>query len=138
MVLGVALAVAPSVAWAQNPADAGGREIEVVVDPDYQPSRIEVTAGERVRLRFIRRSGGACTREVVFPTLNLRRELPTGQPVVIELPVLPVGETPFQCGMNMVRGVVVVSAPVVAPAPAVAPAPPAPPPPPPRRRPARR
>ena len=43
-----------------------------------------------------------------------------GQPVVVELPVLPVGETPFQCGMNMVRGVVVVSAPVVTPAPPVA------------------
>jgi plastocyanin domain-containing protein len=103
-----ALLLAPATAAAQ---DAGVREVEVVVDQAYQPSRIEVAPGERVRLRFVRRGYGGCTREVVFPTLGLRRELPTGQPVVVELPALPAGETPFQCGMNMVRGVVVVRAP---------------------------
>lgn len=115
MVLVAALAAAPSAARAQ---DAGAREVEVVVDQRYQPARIEAAPGERLRLRFIRRDYGGCTREVVFPTLDLRRALPTGQPVVIELPALPVGETPFQCGMNMVRGVVVVRAPVAAPPPA--------------------
>lgn len=134
-VLGAAMMVAPSMARAQQ-ADGGGREVEVVVDQDYQPSRIEVTQGERLRLRFLRRGYGGCTREVVFPTLNLRRELPTNQPVVIELPALPLGETPFQCGMNMVRGVVVVRAPVAAPPPP-APAPPPAPPPPPRPAPRR-
>lgn len=116
VVLGAAMMAAPSAARAQQ-ADAGVREVEVVVDQDYQPSRIEVTQGERLRLRFLRRSYGGCTREVVFPTLNLRRELPPNQPVVLELPALPLGETPFQCGMNMVRGVVVVRAPVAAPPP---------------------
>ena len=120
LMLGAAMLVAPSVALAQ---DAGVREVEVVVDQGYQPSRIEVTQGVPVRLRFIRRDYGGCTREVVFPTLNLRRELPTNQPVVIELPALPLGETPFQCGMNMVRGVVVVRAPVAAPTPPPSPTP---------------
>ncbi|MDO9019018.1 MAG: cupredoxin domain-containing protein [Myxococcales bacterium] len=120
MVLGAALAAVPSAALAQ---DAGAREVEVVVDQGYQPARIEAAPGERLRLRFIRRDYGGCTREVVFPTLSLRRELPTGQPVLIDLPALPPGETPFQCGMNMVRGVVVVRAPAPAPAPAPTPAP---------------
>jgi hypothetical protein len=130
MVMFAALAVGPAVA----PTAAGAqtteavREVEVVVDNGYQPSRIEVRPGERVRLRFIRRDYGGCTREVVFPTLNLRRELPTDQPVVIDLPVLPVGETTFQCGMNMLRGSIVVAAPP-------APAPPPPAPAPARRRP---
>jgi plastocyanin domain-containing protein len=136
LVLGAAMLVAPSVARAQTASDAGVREIEVVVDQGYQPSRIEVAQGEPVRLRFIRRDYGGCTREVVFPTLNLRRELPPNQPVVIELPALPPGETPFQCGMNMVRGVVVVRAPVAAPAPPPTPArPPTPAPRAPHRRP---
>ena len=118
MVLGAALMAAPTAVSAQ---DAGVREIEVVVDGAYQPARIEVAPGERVRLRFLRRDYGGCTREVVFPSLNLRRALPTNEPVVIDLPALPVGETAFHCGMNMVRGALVVRAatpvaPVVAPA----------------------
>ena len=117
--LGAAVMV-PAVAGAQTTEAV--REVEVVVDNGYQPSRIEVRPGERVRLRFIRRDYGGCTREVVFPTLNLRRELPTDQPVVIDLPALPVGETTFQCGMNMLRGSIVVAA----PAPPPAPPPPAP------------
>jgi len=122
-----AAAMAPAVAGAQT-ADAV-REVEVVVDNGYQPSRIEVRPGERVRLRFIRRDYGGCTREVVFPTLNLRRDLPTDQPVVIDLPALPVGETTFQCGMNMLRGSIVVAAPPPPPTPPPTPTAPA------RRRP---
>ncbi|MDB4931756.1 MAG: hypothetical protein JWM10_4240, partial [Myxococcaceae bacterium] len=123
-IVGATLLLAPTSALAQ---DAGVREVEVVVEQAYAPSRIEAAPGERLRLRFVRRGYGGCTREVVFPTLGLRRELPTGEPVVVDLPPLPVGETPFQCSMNMVRGVVVVRAP---PAPQAVVAPPAP-----RRRP---
>jgi plastocyanin domain-containing protein len=46
----------------------------------------------------------------VFPKLNLRRELLTDKPVVIELPALGPGEYEFKCGMNMVRGKLVVVA----------------------------
>lgn len=118
-VLGAALGLAPwmmpAVARAQAPAGAAVREVEVVVDGGYRPARVEVASGERVRLRFVRRDFGGCTREVVFPTLGLRHELPTGRPVTVDLPVLPAGETPFECGMGMVRGVVVVRAASAAP-----------------------
>ncbi len=86
------------------------REIEVVVDGGYQPGRISVTEGERVRLKFVRRDHSPCTREVVFSGLDIRRELPTDQPVVIELPSLAAGTYEFKCGMNMVRGVLEVQA----------------------------
>ncbi|UJR84354.1 cupredoxin domain-containing protein [Sandaracinus amylolyticus] len=84
------------------------REIEIVVRGSYQPNRIVVREGERVRLRFVRHEYASCTREVVFPALGIRRELPPHQPVVIELPQLAVGEHEFRCGMNMVRGTIVV------------------------------
>jgi plastocyanin domain-containing protein len=86
------------------------REIEVVVDGGYKPGRISVTEGERVRLKFVRREHSPCTREVVFPGLDIRRELPTDQPVVIELPALAAGEYEFKCGMNMIKGVLEVVA----------------------------
>jgi plastocyanin domain-containing protein len=84
------------------------REIEIVVEGAYKPQRIEIRAGERVRLRFVRKDYGPCTREVVFPKLNLRRELPTSQPITIELPALAAGEYEFKCGMNMIKGLLVV------------------------------
>ena len=84
------------------------REIEVVVEGGYKPKRIEVPKGERIRLRFVRKEHGSCTREVLFPKLGIRRELPTNQPVTIELPALEPGEYEFRCGMNMIKGAVVV------------------------------
>jgi plastocyanin domain-containing protein len=85
------------------------REIEIVVDGTYKPNRIELHEGERVRLKFVRKEFNSCTKEVVFPQLNIRRELPPNKPVVIELPALTKGEYEFKCGMNMVRGTIVVS-----------------------------
>lgn len=92
---------------AQTPAV---REIEVIVDGGYRPGRITVAEGERVRLKFVRREQSPCTREVVFAALNIRRELPTDQPIIIELPALAAGEYEFKCGMNMIKGVLEVVA----------------------------
>jgi plastocyanin domain-containing protein len=84
------------------------REIEIIVDGGYKPGRIVIPEGERVRLKFVRKDYSPCTREVVFASLGIRRELPTNVPVVIELPAQSPGEIPFACGMNMVKGVIVV------------------------------
>lgn len=93
---------------AQAAAQAAPREIEIVVEGAYKPSRIEVREGERVRLKFVRKDYGSCTREVVFPKLDIRRELPTNKPVSIDLPLLAPGEYTFHCGMKMVKGTLVV------------------------------
>ena len=95
-----------SVAHAEPPAPG----IEIVVEGGYKPDRVVVKQGEPVLLRFLRKEYSGCTLEVVFPTLDLRRELPTGETVVIDLGTPPAGEIPFHCGMNMIHGVVVVEA----------------------------
>ncbi len=97
-------------AVAQSHDQQAVREIEIVVDGTYKPNRIEIQEGERVRLKFVRKEYNPCTREVVFPKLGLRRELPTNQPVSIELSGLAPGEYEFKCGMNMIRGTLVVTA----------------------------
>ena len=109
------LALAPwipsaSTAVAQTQDSQPRRKIEVIVRGGYTPARIEVRAGERIRLRFVRHEYASCTREVVFPTLGLRRELPPHEPVLIDLPALAPGEHEFHCGMNMIHGVIVVTA----------------------------
>ncbi len=103
------LAAKPVLADAAASASAV-REIEIVIDGSYKPNRIEIHEGERVRLKFVRKEYNACTKDVVFPQLNIRRELPPNKPVLIDLPALAVGEYEFKCGMNMVRGTLVVTA----------------------------
>jgi len=98
----------PAQTSAQAPAGQAVREVEIVVDGGYRPSRIEVSEGERVRVVFVRRDYSPCTREVVFPALGIRRELPTDARIVIDLGVLAAGEYGFECGMRMIRGTIVV------------------------------
>ena len=45
---------------------------------------------------------------IVFPSLNIRRPLPLNEPVVVELTPSSEKEISFACGMNMLRGSVVV------------------------------
>ncbi|MDP2305049.1 MAG: cupredoxin domain-containing protein [Pseudomonadota bacterium] len=91
-------------------AEPPPREIAVQVQGAYKPDRIEVTAGERVRLVFTRTAYTGCTREVVFPELGIRKELPTNGAVAIDLPVLAPGTYQFHWGMNMIHGTLVVTA----------------------------
>ena len=105
------VAVALAFGAGAPPALADGappRDVSIVVEGGYRSNRIEVTEGERVRLTFTRREYTPCTREVVFPALGIRRTLPTGEAVAIELPALKAGEYEFRCGMNMFRGTLVV------------------------------
>ncbi len=92
---------------AESPA--GLREIEIVVDGAYKPDRITIAKGERVRLKFVRKDYGACTRELLIPKLDVKRELAPGKPVTVDLPDLEPGEYEFRCGMNMLKGTIVVS-----------------------------
>lgn len=84
------------------------REIEVVVQGGYTPNRIEVVEGQHVQLKFIRKESSACTREVVFPAFGIKKELPEGKPVTIHLPELKAGEYEFKCGMDMIKGKLIV------------------------------
>jgi plastocyanin domain-containing protein len=105
----LALPVVPAVpATAVAAQEAAVREIEIIVDGGYSPARVEVKKGERVRLKFLRKEYTGCTREVVIPALKVRQELPPNKAVIIDLPALDSGEYEFRCGMNMIRGAIVV------------------------------
>ncbi|MFT3764292.1 MAG: cupredoxin domain-containing protein [Minicystis sp.] len=108
--LALAAVAAPLVASTAHAEEARPREIEIVVDRGYQPARIVVQQGERVRLKIVRRDYSPCAREIVFPSLGIRRELPVNEAVFVDLPALPAGEIEFHCGMNMLHGKIVVEA----------------------------
>lgn len=86
------------------------RTLSLRVEGGYHPSKLELVAGERTRLLVTRVDYGGCTRHIVFPTLDLKVELPTGTEVAIDLPALEPGSYPFHCGMKMVHGTLLVAA----------------------------
>lgn len=86
----------------------GAQEITVIVQGGYSPDRIEVRLGQKVRLLFRREESTACTEQVILADFGISKMLPQGQTVPIEFTPDKAGEFTFHCGMNMVRGKLVV------------------------------
>lgn len=91
--------------------NAGGvQEIKITVQGGYSPDRIEVVQNQPVRLVFQREESNPCTEKVVFSDFGIVRDLPQGEAVPIEFTPEKTGEFGFTCGMNMVRGKLLVKA----------------------------
>ncbi|RYX85111.1 cupredoxin domain-containing protein [bacterium] len=86
----------------------GTQEIEVIVKGGYAPDRIEVQQGRPVRLLFRREEANSCTEQVVLSDFGVSAMLPQGRTVPVEFTPQKAGEYTFHCGMNMVRGKLVV------------------------------
>jgi len=78
-----------------------------VSERGYEPERIEVPANRPMTVAFTRDSTPSCGSEVVFPSLGIRKTLPVGETVLVQLPAQPAGELSFGCGMGMFRGMIV-------------------------------
>jgi plastocyanin domain-containing protein len=90
---------------------ASPRRVELSVsNQGFKPARIRGRPGESVTL-VVRydKSAGECGREVVLPAQKIRVALSEQQPTEIAL-TLPrdKGEVGFTCGMDMLRGAIVV------------------------------
>lgn len=84
----------------------GIQEVDIVVDGGYTPDRIEVTAGEPVRLNFYRQDPSGCLEQVLLPDFNKALDLTLNETTSVEIVPEKPGEYTFTCGMNMYRGVV--------------------------------
>ena len=83
------------------------RVIEITAD-GLVPPRVAVPANQSVDLVFIRRVTETCGTEVDIPSLNIRRALPLDERVTIRMPPQPPGDLSFSCGMDMLKGVIIV------------------------------
>jgi RND family efflux transporter MFP subunit len=110
--LGLRPSSTPSSAAQPASQQAGTGKVQgpkvLVTETGYEPAKLTVRAGEVARITFVRTTDKTCGTEVVFPSLNIRRTLPLNEPVVIEFTPKRSGEIGFVCGMNMLRGTVVV------------------------------
>jgi hypothetical protein len=75
----------------------------------FTPSEVKISDGQYKKLAFIRTDAENCADEIVFKDLNIRKKLPVGEVVMIDLPADSKGKTlNFACGMDMFKGKVIV------------------------------
>ena len=86
----------------------GTQEIKVTVKGGYSPDVIVVKQGIPVRLDFYRDETASCSEEVVFGDFGISRHLPAFKTTAIEFTPERTGEFTFTCGMNMMRGKIIV------------------------------
>jgi plastocyanin domain-containing protein len=98
----------PRRAVAAAPAAGGVQQVKVVVKGGYAPDVIVVKRGRPVRLDFYRDETASCSEQVVLPDFGIARSLPAFQTTPVEFTPERAGEYLFRCGMNMMRGKVVV------------------------------
>ena len=86
----------------------GTQEIRVRVKGGYEPDVIVVEKGRPVRLNFYRDETAACSDTVVFGDFGIARPLPAFRTTAVEFTPERTGEFTFTCGMNMMRGKLIV------------------------------
>lgn len=79
-----------------------------VGEQGFQPAQVSVKRGGPVRLTFVRTTDNTCAKEIVVPSLKIRRPLPLNQPVVVEFTPRKAATVEFTCGMAMLHGTIVV------------------------------
>jgi plastocyanin domain-containing protein len=88
---------------------AGGvQEIKVTVRGGYSPDVIVVREGVPVRFNFYRDETDSCSEQVIFGDFGIARDLPAFKTTSIEFTPDKAGEFTFTCGMNMMRGKLIV------------------------------
>jgi plastocyanin domain-containing protein len=89
-------------------SERGTQEINVTVKGGYSPDVIVVKKGAPVRLNFYRDETSSCSEQVVFGDFGIARELPAFKTTPVEFTPDETGEFTFACGMNMLRGKLIV------------------------------
>ena len=86
----------------------GVQEINITVKGGYSPDVIVVRENQPVRLNFYRDETASCSETVVFGDFGIARDLPPFKTTPIEFTPDKAGEFSFVCGMNMLRGKLIV------------------------------
>lgn len=88
----------------------GTQTVEITVGPSgFEPDAIRLEAGVPARLAFTRTTDRTCATEVQVPAFGVEKTpLPLNEEVLIAFTPEETGTFAFTCGMNMMRGTIVV------------------------------
>lgn len=87
---------------------AGVQEVEITVKGGYSPDVIVVKKNAPVRLNFYRDETSSCSEQIVFGDFGISKDLPAFKTTPIEFTPDKAGQFTFTCGMNMLRGKLIV------------------------------
>lgn len=94
--------------FAASVGASGVQEIKVTVKGGYSPDVIVVNENQPVRLDFYRDETASCSEQIIFGDFRIARDLPAFKTTPIEFTPDKAGEFTFTCGMNMMRGKLIV------------------------------
>jgi len=96
-----------SPASAQTSA-TGVQEHTINVGGEFTPASLMLKAGQPARLIFRRGDEATCADEIVLPEMNMRKKIAANETVTFDLPPQKARTLNFVCGMNMMKGTVIV------------------------------
>ena len=79
-----------------------------VTTKGFEPDSLTLQPGRAARITFTRTTDETCAKEVVVPDYGIRQGLPLNQPVTVEFVAKKGNGAGFVCGMNMLKGALVV------------------------------
>lgn len=88
--------------------ETGVQEVKITVKGGYSPDTIVVKKDVPVRLNFYRDETNSCSEQIVFGDFGISKNLPSFKTTKIEFTPDKTGEFTFTCGMNMLRGKLIV------------------------------
>ena len=82
--------------------------VDIIVDGGYTPNVISIPKGKTTTINFTRTDASSCLEEVILSAFKIRKYLPLQQKVTIEVTPEKSGTFPFECGMGMFHGKIIV------------------------------
>ncbi len=82
----------------------------ITVKGGYSPNTIHVKAGETATLVFDRQETSGCSAGLLIPEWGVERDLPAFEQTTVEITPTEAGTFEYTCGMQMLRGTIVVDA----------------------------
>ncbi len=73
----------------------------------FEPSSLKLKEGLPAKVTFVRKTDETCAKEVAIKDYGIERKLPLNEPVTVEFTPRK-GEFTFACGMNMIKGKLIV------------------------------
>jgi plastocyanin domain-containing protein len=90
--------------------ESGAQEIDITVKGGYSPDVIVAQKDKPLRLNFYRDETSSCSEQVIFGDFGVIKNLPAFKSTTVEFTPDKSGEFIFTCGMNMLRGKLIVEA----------------------------